>query len=112
MFRNQPRLIGYLAPIALVAFLSAPQILAQTPTRTVAVANAPLSLSLTSDANIVSDFEIVVKLLCAKGVEFVVIGGQAETMLGSPRVTFDTDLCHRKTEQNLKRLADPPRCPA
>jgi hypothetical protein len=54
MFRNHPRLIGYLAPIALVAFLSGPQILAQTPTRTVAVANAPLTLSLTSDANIVS----------------------------------------------------------
>ena len=49
MFRNQSRLIGYLAPIALVAFLSAPQVLAQT--RTVAAANAPLSLSLTADAN-------------------------------------------------------------
>jgi hypothetical protein len=53
MFRNQSRLIRYLAPIALVA-LSAPQILAQTQTRTVAAANAPLSLSLTSDANIVT----------------------------------------------------------
>lgn len=53
MFRNQSRLIRYLAPIALVAFLSAPQILAQTQTRTVAAANAPLALSLTSDANIV-----------------------------------------------------------
>lgn len=52
MFRNPPRLIGYLAPIALVAFLSVPQILAQT--RTVATANAPLSLSLTADANSVS----------------------------------------------------------
>jgi hypothetical protein len=51
MFRNPPRLIGYLAPIALVAFLSVPQILAQT--RTVA-ANAPLSLSLSADANSVS----------------------------------------------------------
>src|SRR5215207_9482333 len=49
MFRNQTRLIGYLAPIALAAFLSAPQIFAQT--RTVAAANAPLSLSLTADAN-------------------------------------------------------------
>ena len=52
MFRNTPRLVGYLAPIALVAFLSAPQILAQT--RTVAAANAPLSLSLTADANSIS----------------------------------------------------------
>ena len=49
MCRNLSRLAGYLAPIALVACLSAPQVLAQT--RTVASANAPLSLSLTADAN-------------------------------------------------------------
>jgi hypothetical protein len=41
-----------LAPIALVVFLSTPQALAQT--RTVATANAPLSLSLTADTNSVS----------------------------------------------------------
>jgi hypothetical protein len=52
MFRNQSRLIGYLAPVALVAFLSAPQTFSQT--RTVAAVNAPLTLSLTSDANAVS----------------------------------------------------------
>ena len=54
MFRNQTRQIRYLAPIALVALLSAPQPLAQTKTRTVASANAPLSLTLTSDANVVT----------------------------------------------------------
>ena len=52
MFRNPSRRIGYLAPIALVVFLSAPQVLAQT--RTVAAVNAPLSLSLTADANSIS----------------------------------------------------------
>jgi hypothetical protein len=52
MFSNQSRLIGYLALSALVAFLSAPQTFSQT--RTVASANAPLSLSLTSDTNAVS----------------------------------------------------------
>ena len=52
MFRNPSRLIGYLAPIALVVFVSAPSVLAQT--RTVAVANAPLTLSLTADANSVT----------------------------------------------------------
>ena len=52
MFRNPSRRIGYLAPIALVALLAAPQVLAQT--RTVAAANAPLSLSLTADTNSVS----------------------------------------------------------
>lgn len=52
MFRKQIRFSRYLAPFALVACMSGPQILAQT--RTVAAANAPLSLSLSSDANIVS----------------------------------------------------------
>ena len=53
MFRNQLRLAGYLAPIALVAFMSMPQVFAQKTT-VVSAVNAPLSLSLTSDANIVS----------------------------------------------------------
>jgi PKD-like domain len=52
MFRNQFRL-GYLAPIALVAFLSLPQALAQKPT-VVSAVNAPLTLSLTADTNVVT----------------------------------------------------------
>ncbi|HJP91083.1 MAG TPA: hypothetical protein VJ875_03955 [Pyrinomonadaceae bacterium] len=52
MFRNQFRRLGYLAPIALVASLAAPQLSAQT--RTVAAANAPLSLTLTADNNVVT----------------------------------------------------------
>jgi hypothetical protein len=52
MFRNQFRLLGYLAPIALVAFSSVPQLSAQT--RTVAAVNAPLSLTLTADNNVVT----------------------------------------------------------
>ena len=51
-------------------------------------------------------FEKIVELLNAHGVEFVVIGGQAETLHGSPRVTFDTDLCHGRSAENLDRLAD------
>jgi hypothetical protein len=53
MFRNQSRLIGYLAPIALVAFFSTPLVFAQKTT-VVSSVNAPLTLSLTSDANIVT----------------------------------------------------------
>ena len=40
------------------------------------------------------------------GVEFMVIGGQAANLLGSPQVTFDVDLCYRRTAGNLRRLAD------
>jgi hypothetical protein len=52
MLRNKTRLLGYLAPIALVA-LSAPQTFAQK-TKVVSSVNAPLSLSLTADSNIVT----------------------------------------------------------
>lgn len=51
-------------------------------------------------------FERVVELLTGRGVEFLVIGGQAETLHGSARVTFDVDLCYRRTNDNLERLAD------
>ena len=52
MFRNKFRL-GYLAPIALVAFLSLPQVFAQKPT-VVSAVNRPLELSLTADTNVVT----------------------------------------------------------
>ena len=44
-------------------------------------------------------------LLADAGVEFMVIGGQAEALMGSPRVTYDVDLCYRRTPENLGRLA-------
>lgn len=53
MFRYLRRPRSYAAPIALVvAFLSAAQVFAQKP-QAVSAANTPLTLSLTSDANIV-----------------------------------------------------------
>jgi predicted nucleotidyltransferase len=47
----------------------------------------------------------VAKILLSHGVEFIVIGGQAETLMGSPRVTYDVDLCYRRSADNLERLA-------
>lgn len=38
-------------------------------------------------------------------VEFIVIGGQAEYLMGSPRMTFDVDITYRRTPENLERLA-------
>jgi hypothetical protein len=52
-----------------------------------------------------SKLESLVELLAAHGVEFMIIGGQAETIFGSPRVTYDIDLCYRRTSENLKKLA-------
>lgn len=50
-------------------------------------------------------FENIAELLASHGVEFIVIGGQAETLHGSARVTFDTDLCYRRTDSNFAGLA-------
>jgi hypothetical protein len=49
--------------------------------------------------------EAVLEPLVAHGVEFVIVGGQAETLHGSARVTYDVDLCYRRTRENLERLA-------
>lgn len=53
-----------------------------------------------------SPLERIVDLLVKHGVEFIVIGGQAETIFGSPRITYDVDLCYRRTRANLERLAN------
>src|SRR5438552_3418204 len=50
-------------------------------------------------------FEQIVKLLAEHGVSFVVIGGRAENLLGSPRLTIDTDLCYERSAENLNSLA-------
>ncbi|MEX2219034.1 MAG: hypothetical protein WD749_09765 [Phycisphaerales bacterium] len=52
-----------------------------------------------------SRLEQIAALLRSHGVEFIVIGGQAEVLYGSPRVTADVDLCYRRTPENLGRLA-------
>lgn len=46
-----------------------------------------------------------VELFAGHPVEFIVIGGQAENLFGSPRVTYDFDFCYRRTAENLQRLA-------
>src|SRR5438105_4341033 len=53
-----------------------------------------------------SDLQKIAEILLLHGVEFIVIGGQAEALMGSPRVTYDVDLCYRRTEDNLVRLAN------
>jgi predicted nucleotidyltransferase len=52
-----------------------------------------------------SPLERIAAVLLTHGVEFLVIGGQAENLYGSPRVTYDVDLCYRRTPENLERLA-------
>jgi hypothetical protein len=51
------------------------------------------------------DLERIAEILLRHEVEFLVVGGQAEILMGSARVTYDTDLCYRRTKENLERLA-------
>jgi predicted nucleotidyltransferase len=39
-------------------------------------------------------------------VAFIVIGGQAAVLLGSPLATLDVNLCYQRTERNLENLAN------
>ena len=45
-------------------------------------------------------------MLATRSVEFVVIGGFAAALRGSPIVTDDVDICYAQTEVNRRRLAD------
>ncbi len=51
-----------------------------------------------------TDVEAILIHLDAGQVEFVVIGGVAALAHGSARVTFDVDVCYRRTRENVDRL--------
>ena len=47
----------------------------------------------------------VLGLLVEGGVRFVLIGGLAASVRGSPVVTGDLDICYAREQENLERLA-------
>jgi hypothetical protein len=49
--------------------------------------------------------EKYVDAFAVEGVQFLIVGGQAETLYGSARVVYDVTLCYRRTAENLERLA-------
>jgi hypothetical protein len=48
----------------------------------------------------------VIGLLNRHGVRYVLIGGLAAALRGSPSVTQDVDICHARDEPNLNSMAD------
>lgn len=46
----------------------------------------------------------ILAVLAKHGVDFIVIGGVAATIHGSPYVTYDVDICPADNDDNLKRL--------
>lgn len=45
------------------------------------------------------------RVLLAHEVHFVIIGGIAGVLLGSPSLTFDLDICYERGRRNLEALA-------
>ena len=52
-----------------------------------------------------TNFRTILLALFAEQVEFVVVGGVALIARGAPRTTEDIDICYRRDEGNLNRLA-------
>lgn len=46
----------------------------------------------------------ILTVLSRHGVEFVVVGGVAAVLDGAPYMTFDVDVVHRRTSENIDRL--------
>ena len=46
----------------------------------------------------------IIQMLTARGVDFVVIGGYAAVLHGSPRITRDLDICYATDAANLAAL--------
>jgi len=58
-----------------------------------------------ADSTDKSILEQIADVLREHDVKFIVIGGQAEALMGSPRVTYDVDLCYQRNARNLENLA-------
>lgn len=48
----------------------------------------------------------LIETLVRHEVEFIVVGGVAAVLHGAPVVTFDLDVVHRRTPENIERLVE------
>lgn len=53
-----------------------------------------------------ADLEALLDALIGGGVEFIVVGGAAAVLHGTPITTVDLDIVHRRTEENVERLLE------
>jgi len=51
-----------------------------------------------------TDFLAVIRALNEHGVDFIVVGGIAAVLEGAPLSTFDLDIVHSRTGDNIQRL--------
>lgn len=51
-----------------------------------------------------ADLDALIEALVGAGVEFVVIGGAAAVLHGAPTTTWDLDIVHNRSPENVERL--------
>ena len=51
-----------------------------------------------------ADLSALIRGLSQAGIEFIVVGGIAAVAQGAPITTFDLDVVHHQTDENIKRL--------
>ncbi len=51
-----------------------------------------------------TDFLAILRTLAENHVEFIVVGGISAVLQGAPIATFDLDVVHSRTEDNIQRL--------
>jgi len=52
-----------------------------------------------------ANLSALLKGLSEAGVEFIVVGGLAAVTQGAPVTTFDLDIVHHQTDENIKKLS-------
>ena len=52
------------------------------------------------------DYIALLRALDAHGVEFIVVGGVCAVLHGAPVATFDLDVVHARTPENVERLLE------
>ena len=52
----------------------------------------------------VSDLNALLKGLSKARIEFILVGGIAAVVQGAPLTTFDLDIVHRQTDENIQKL--------
>jgi hypothetical protein len=50
------------------------------------------------------DLGALIQSLCRAGIEYIVVGGLAAVAQGAPVTTFDLDIVHRQTPDNIRKL--------
>lgn len=66
----------------------------------------PRSWAIAGDASATLRPRPLLEALVRRRVRFIILGGVAERLLGSPRITDDFDICPATSRANLERLAD------